>query len=165
MTGISRSSILFFEKVAEAEEIENALQQLPCQKSPEIAGDANCGNRQKDEEQADQQADYIHDKDASCPAQSLKNAGQCGVQIEKGTDEAQSGDEMTGEFAVEEQPAQKVSQQPKTAHTGTAQQTTVFYGADDCFLYGCPVSEGIIFRDNGQQQDCHGTGQGIGKED
>lgn len=72
---------------------------------------------------------------------------------------------MTGELTVEEQLAQKISQQPEAAHTGTAQQTAVLYGAKDCFLYGFPVSEGIIFRDNGQQQDRNGTGQGIGEED
>lgn len=71
---------------------------------------------------------------------------------------------MTGKFAVEEQIPQKISQQPEAAHTGTAQQTAIFHSEGDCFPDGISVSKGVIFRDNGQQQDGYGTGECIGKE-
>ncbi len=59
------------EKAPKAGEIQNALEQLTCQKPPEVAGDAEGGNRGEDKKQAHQKTDDIHEKDASRPAQAL----------------------------------------------------------------------------------------------
>lgn len=57
-------------------------------KPPKIAGDTEAGHCKKYKGQTDQEADGIHDENMSGFSQTLEDAGQGGVQIEKGTDEA-----------------------------------------------------------------------------
>ena len=99
-----------------------------------------------------------------CEAQSLENAGKRGVQVEKGTDKTKCGDKIPGQRAVKQGVAGPFSQKYKRAHTAKSHKGTIFYGAQSGFSDHFHVSQGIIFRDNGQQKHCHGTGQGIGEE-
>ncbi len=135
------------------------------QETPEVAGDAEAWDGQEDKSQAEEKADYIHSEEMSCQPQSLKDAGQGSVQVEEGADKSQGTDEVSCQRAVKKGGSRPCSQQNKAAHAADAHQAAVFDGAQDCFADGVHIAQGVILRDDGQEEYRHGTGQGIGKED
>ena len=93
------------------------MQKLTCQKSPEVSGDADMGDKGKDKCQTDQQADDIHHEDTACLTQPLQDAGEGSVQIDKRTYKPYGGDKMSGKFAVKKCFAEKIAEKSETAET------------------------------------------------
>ena len=72
---------------------------------------------------------------------------------------------MPGQFTVEQFGSHPIPQKKKTAQTKKAHETAVFYGTQSVVPYGFPVTFCMIFGDGGEEKDCHGTGESIGKKD
>ncbi len=101
----------------------------------------------------------------TCQTQSLQDAGQGGIQIEKGADKAQGGDKITCKRTVKERGAGPSSQKDKCAHAAQAHETAIFDSLKRSAAHGIHISQSVILRDDGQQEYRYGAGQGIGKED
>lgn len=89
----SRTSVrcffsLLLKKAVKAAQIEKAEGQLACQEPPEVSGDTEVRYGKEYKEETDCQADNIHGENMSRHAQSLKNAGECGIQVEERADKS-----------------------------------------------------------------------------
>ena len=156
---------MLYKKVPQAEQIKNAKCQLACEKSPEIALDPEDGNCPEDENQADQQADHVQRKDVACHAETLQDAGQGGVQIEKRTDEAQRCDKIAGQRTVKQGASRPLPTEHKDTETGKTHKPAVFDRFYRVFLHGIDIPQSIALRDHGEQEDGHGACQGVGEKD
>ncbi len=147
-----------------ASQIEQACQKLSCQHPPEIARNAEVGNGSEDKGKAQQLAQYIDNKNPARHTQSLQNAGQGGVQIDKGADEAQGGDKISCKVAVKKRCSCPFSEKEETEHAGKAHQKTIFHGFAGGFPDSLEISQCIIFGNNGKKKYGNGIGQGIWKK-
>ena len=91
----------FSEETIQTEKVDPGQHQLAYQNAPQIPLHTDPGDGEKYKGQAGQQADHVGEKDPPRHAQPLQNAGECGIQIQKRTDESQSYDEVSGQFTVE----------------------------------------------------------------
>lgn len=106
--------------------IDSGKYQLADQNPPQISLHTDHGNGKKYEQEPDQKTDHVGDKDPSRHTETLQNAGERGIQIQKRTDESQRHDEMPGQFTVEQFGSHPIPQKKKTAQTKKAHETAVF---------------------------------------
>lgn len=106
---------MFSEEVIQTEKIDSGKYQLADQNPPQISLHTDHGNGKKYEQEPDQKTEHVGGKDPPRHTETLQNAGESGIQIQKRTDESQSHDKMTGQFTVEQFRSHPVTQKQKAA--------------------------------------------------
>ena len=117
---INSENCVLAEETVQTEKIDSGKYQLADQNPPQISLHTDHGNGKKYEQEPDQKTDHVGDKDPSRHTETLQNAGERGIQIQKRTDESQRHDEMPGQFTVEQFGSHPIPQKKKNINTPAA---------------------------------------------
>ncbi len=144
---------------------QKGLQHLAGEHTPKIPLDAVVGNRDEDEKQPEQEADYAVEEGLGSLAEAVQDTAQGTGDVHEGADKAEREDKAACQFGVEQQPARRASEQQEQGGAAESQQEAAADGGYDGAFDRARVAAGIRFGDDGQQQDGDGIGDGRGEQD